>query len=102
MVATDNHLGYNEKDPQRCDDSFRAFEEILKLAREHEVDAILLGGDLFHENKPSRLTMHRTMELLRYYCLGDRACELELLSDPSVNFPSKYEYGFIARFLKFW
>lgn len=30
------------------------------------------------------------MELLRYYCLGDRACELELLSDPSVNFPSKY------------
>jgi double-strand break repair protein MRE11 len=88
-IATDNHLGYNEKDPIRGDDSFNAFEEILQLARQHDVDGILLGGDLFHENKPSRLTLHRTMELLRLYCLGDRPCQLELLSDPSVNFPSK-------------
>lgn len=73
----------------RGEDSFKAFEEILQLARDREVDGILLGGDLFHENKPSRLTMHRTMELLRSYCMGDRPCQMELLSDPSVNFPSK-------------
>ncbi|KAF9929327.1 Double-strand break repair protein mre11a [Linnemannia zychae] len=36
LVATDNHLGYLEKDPVRGDDSFRAFEEILKLAAESE------------------------------------------------------------------
>lgn len=37
MVATDNHLGYIEKDPVRGDDSFAAFEEILSLAAESEV-----------------------------------------------------------------
>ena len=74
----------------RGNDSFEAFEETLQLARELEVDALLLSGDLFHENKPSRRCMHRTMELLRHYCMGSRACALELLSDPSVNFPSRF------------
>ena len=83
-------MGFNEKDPVRGNDSFAAFEEILSLAREHDVDGILLSGDLFHENKPSRKCMHTTMELLRHYCFGSRASELELLSDPSVNFPGRF------------
>ena len=29
LIATDNHLGFMEKDPVRCNDSFAAFEEIL-------------------------------------------------------------------------
>lgn len=89
-LATDNHLGFNEKDPVRGNDSFAAFEEILALAREHDVDGILLSGDLFHENKPSRKCIHTTMELLRHYCLGSRVSDLELLSDPSVNFPGRF------------
>jgi len=88
--ATDNHLGYNEKDPVRGNDSFEAFEEILQLARQLEVDALLLSGDLFHENKPSRKCIHTTMELLRHYCMGSRPCALELLSDPAVNFPNRF------------
>jgi double-strand break repair protein MRE11 len=36
LVATDNHLGYQEKDPIRGNDSFEAFEEILRLGREKE------------------------------------------------------------------
>ncbi|KAI7818598.1 Metallo-dependent phosphatase-like protein [Gamsiella multidivaricata] len=87
MVATDNHLGYLEKDPVRGDDSFAAFEEILSLAAESEVDMILLGGDLFHDNKPSRKTMYITIKLLRKYCLGDKPVSLEFLSDPTDNFP---------------
>lgn len=47
---------------------------------------ILLGGDLFHENKPSRNTIHQTLSLLRKYCMGDRDCLLEFMSDPKVNF----------------
>ena len=47
---------------------------------------ILLGGDLFHENKPSRQTIHRTISLLRRYCLGDKECQMEFLSDPEINF----------------
>ncbi|KAF9544792.1 Double-strand break repair protein mre11a [Mortierella hygrophila] len=97
LVATDNHLGYLEKDPVRGDDSFKAFEEILKLAAESEasgamaVDMILLGGDLFHENKPSRKTLYNTTKLLKQYCLGDKPISLEFLSDPTDNFPEGIE-----------
>ncbi|KAF9083159.1 Double-strand break repair protein mre11a [Mortierella sp. AD031] len=91
LVATDNHLGYLEKDPVRGDDSFKAFEEILKLAAESEVDMILLGGDLFHENKPSRKTLYTTTKLLKQYCLGDKPISLEFLSDPTDNFPEGIE-----------
>ena len=37
LVATDNHLGFMEKDPIRGDDSFKAFEEILAIAKKNEV-----------------------------------------------------------------
>ncbi|SNX87716.1 related to MRE11 - DNA repair and meiotic recombination protein [Melanopsichium pennsylvanicum] len=83
MLATDNHIGYMERDPVRGQDSINTFEEILQLAVQHEVDFILLGGDLFHENKPSRATLHQTMALLRQYTLGDKPISVELLSDPN-------------------
>uniref|UniRef100_A0ABM5FWD1 Double-strand break repair protein n=1 Tax=Pogona vitticeps TaxID=103695 RepID=A0ABM5FWD1_9SAUR len=86
LVATDIHLGYLEKDAVRGNDTFVTFDEILKLAQDHEVDFILLGGDLFHENKPSRRTLHTCLELLRKYCMGDRPVQFEILSDQSVNF----------------
>ena len=50
------------------------------------VDFILLGGDLFHENKPSRKTLHSTMELFQQFCFGGRPCEVEVVSDQAVNF----------------
>ncbi|CAL1709553.1 unnamed protein product [Somion occarium] len=82
LLATDNHIGYNERDPIRGQDSINTFREILQLAVKHDVDFILLAGDLFHENKPSRETLYETMALLREYTLGDRPIQMELLSDP--------------------
>ncbi|KAF8341222.1 Metallo-dependent phosphatase-like protein [Cantharellus anzutake] len=82
MLATDNHIGYLERDPVRGQDAINTFEEILKLAAEYEVDLILLGGDLFHENKPSRESLYRTCALLRKYTMGDRPVQIEVLSDP--------------------
>ena len=38
LVATDNHIGYGERDPIRGRDSIETFREILQLARDHEVD----------------------------------------------------------------
>ena len=105
LIATDNHLGYLEKDPLRGEDSFVTFEEILQCAAQEKVypltqqhkslilvkaDMILLGGDLFHDNKPSRTTLYKTMELLRRYCMGDRPIQFRLLSDQSINFKDKY------------
>ncbi|KAG8453018.1 hypothetical protein GDO86_004723 [Hymenochirus boettgeri] len=86
LVATDIHLGYMEKDALRGNDSFVTFDEILHLAQDNEVDFLLLGGDLFHDNKPSRKTIHTCLELLRKYCMGDRPVQFEVLSDQSVNF----------------
>ncbi|CAM4352791.1 unnamed protein product [Lepidochelys olivacea] len=86
LVATDIHLGYLEKDPVRGNDTFVTFDEILRHAQQKEVDFILLGGDLFHENKPSRKTLHTCVELLRKYCMGDHPVQFEILSDQSVNF----------------
>lgn len=86
LVATDIHLGYQEKDPIRGNDSLVTFEEILEHARKQEVDLILLGGDLFHENKPPRKIMHGCLGLLRKFCMGDKPISFEFLSDQSVDF----------------
>lgn len=37
LVATDNHVGYAERDPIRGDDSYTTFNEIMELARERDV-----------------------------------------------------------------
>ncbi|XP_004976963.1 double-strand break repair protein MRE11 isoform X2 [Setaria italica] len=90
LVATDCHLGYMEKDEIRRFDSFQAFEEICSLADQNKVDFILLGGDLFHENKPSRSTLVKTIEILRRYCLNDQPVKFQVVSDQTVNFPNRF------------
>lgn len=37
LTATDNHIGYLEKDPERGRDSLVTFEEILQIAQEKQV-----------------------------------------------------------------
>ncbi|XP_018578438.1 double-strand break repair protein MRE11 [Anoplophora glabripennis] len=86
LVATDIHLGFEEKDPIRDQDTFDTLEEILQIADAEQVDFILLGGDLFHHAQPSPYCIYRCTELLKKYCLGDRPVEIEFLSDPTHNF----------------
>ncbi|PHZ17523.1 DNA repair exonuclease [Rhizopus microsporus ATCC 52813] len=86
LIATDNHLGYLERDPIRGQDSFNTFEEILQIAESNQVDFILLGGDLFHHNRPSRSCLYKTMRLLRKYCFGERESKVWIASDQGVNF----------------
>ncbi|GJQ08358.1 hypothetical protein GpartN1_g149.t1 [Galdieria partita] len=95
LVATDIHLGYCERHPIRGDDSFHTFEEILLLARRHQVDMVLLGGDLFHENKPSRSCLVRTMRILRDYCLGEKPVALDFLSVAAEVLDSPYPVNFL-------
>ncbi|GAA5974461.1 hypothetical protein JCM11641_003229 [Rhodosporidiobolus odoratus] len=85
LVATDNHIGYAEKDPVRGRDSINTFREILDLAVANDVDMLLLAGDLFHENRPSRTALYQTISALRERCLGDRPVSLELVSDAGVG-----------------
>ncbi|EXJ84681.1 double-strand break repair protein MRE11 [Capronia epimyces CBS 606.96] len=92
LVATDNHVGAHERDPIRGDDSWKTFHEIMCLAKERDVDMVLLAGDLFHENKPSRKSMYNVMRSLRLNCLGDKPCELEMLSDESEHFDATFDH----------
>ncbi|PIK46426.1 putative double-strand break repair protein MRE11A [Apostichopus japonicus] len=62
-IATDCHLGYMEKDSVRTDDSLNTFEEIYSMRRKRR-------RDLYHDNKPSRKSLHCSMALLRQYCMG--------------------------------
>lgn len=62
------------------------------LAKEHDVDMVLHAGDLFHENKPSRKSMYQVMRSLRTNCLGEKPCELEMLSDASENFGGIFDH----------
>lgn len=82
MLATDCHIGVHGRDPTRSHDSLDTFREVLELAVKHDVDMILLAGDLFHENRPSRECFYETCALLRQYTFGDKPVSIELLSDP--------------------
>lgn len=92
LVATDNHVGYNERDPNRGDDSWKTFHEIMCLAKDRDVDMVLLAGDLFHDNKPSRKSMYQVMRSLRMNCYGEKPCELEMLSDASEQFDGQFNH----------
>lgn len=86
LVATDSHVGYQERDQVRGDDSWKSFHEAMCIAKERDVDMVLLAGDLFHENKPSRKSMYQVMRSLRMNCYGEKPCELEMLGDASETF----------------
>ena len=66
-------------------DSFAAFEEVLYLAKRFRCDLVLLGGDLFHENRPSRRTIYKTMQIMRRYCMGPGAVRVRVTSDPRLT-----------------
>ena len=51
---------------------------------------MLLGGDLFHDNKPSRTTLVRAMEILSKYCLKPKPIAFKVLSDEAKAFVSGY------------
>lgn len=71
LVTTDNHLGYKQDDLLRRKDSFMAFAEALQVAREKNVDFILLGGDLFHVNRPSSAIEHKCIKIIRQHMSDD-------------------------------
>lgn len=87
MIATDNHLGYQEGSSIRKNDGFLAVEEVLREAVERNCDFLLLGGDLFHDHSPSKYTLNMTMQLFDKYVTGHREVPFETLSaDRDFNY----------------
>jgi hypothetical protein len=46
LVATDSHVGYEERDPIRKDDSWKSFDEIMQLARTQDVSRRSATGSI--------------------------------------------------------
>jgi hypothetical protein len=72
--------GVCEGDEWRGSDSFESFREVFRLAREHKVDMVLLGGDLFHKNNPSRHTLVEALGILNEHCLDDSPIRFQVCS----------------------
>ncbi|CDK24820.1 unnamed protein product [Kuraishia capsulata CBS 1993] len=89
LLTTDNHVGYNETDAIRGDDSWKTFEEIMYVAKDRGVDMVVQGGDLFHINKPSKKSLYHVLRILRSTCYSDKPVELELLSDPLLSMDNR-------------
>lgn len=85
LLATDNHIGYAERDPIRGQDSFQTFREILEIAKQREVDFVLLAGDLFHENRPSRECLHQVLAMLREFSLGDKPVQVSATTTTTMT-----------------
>lgn len=56
---------------------------------ELQVDFLLLGGDLFHENKPSNSTLVKTIEILRHYCMNNRPVQFQVISDQAASLQNR-------------
>lgn len=72
MISTDVHAGYAEDDDIRGEDSLRTFEEVMAAASRYKCDMVLLGGDLFHANKPKLNILGRVMGVLKRYSFNRR------------------------------
>merc|ERR1711881_61097 len=88
LLITDTHLGYLENDLIRENDSFNLLEEALKIGKNYKCDFVLHGGDLFEDNKPSKNTMAKTIDLLRKYIMGKKRIMFQVLSHDKKVFVS--------------
>ncbi len=59
-AATDNHVGYMEKDPVRCNDSLESFEEILKVAKDQEVSSSVVTTHVTYWDITDTVVLYNT------------------------------------------
>ncbi|KNC86827.1 hypothetical protein, variant [Sphaeroforma arctica JP610] len=92
LVATDNHVGYRHEDKVRGNDALTTFEEILQIAVRKEVDLVLLGGDLFHDNDPPRAVQFAVANLLKRYCFGSKPIQIKTLATGEESDRKPFNY----------
>lgn len=92
-ISSGNHLGFAFEHPIRKNDSFEAFEEILKKSREINVDFLLLAGNLSEEARPSQEILCKTMNVFKENIMGNKCINFEISWDnssiKSVNYASE-------------
>jgi double-strand break repair protein MRE11 len=59
---------------------------------------VLIAGDLFHDNKPSRRTLHKTMDIIRRYTFGPNPVKIQILSNQQRDFRSNTRVNYEDEF----
>ena len=77
FASTREGLGPIRENPIKCSFPFFSFSP--------QVDMLLLAGDLFHENKPSRTSLYQTTAALREYTRGSRPVELIVVGKDGIG-----------------
>lgn len=66
LATADSHLGYQQYGlKERRKDFMDAFEQVIDVAIERDVDALVHAGDLFDKKNPSLATVKRSLYLLQ-------------------------------------
>lgn len=61
----DTHLGYRQyHHPEREQDYFDAFSQVVDIAIDQEVDAVVHAGDFFHDSRPTTKTIRAALDEL--------------------------------------
>lgn len=51
---------------------------------------VLLGGDLFHDNKPSRTTLVRAVNILTEFCLNNNPVAFDVVGEQEESFANRH------------
>lgn len=71
LLVSDIHVHPHKKKADRLKDCLECLDWVFQVARKHDVDEILFGGDLLHDrSKIDVLTYTKVYEVLRNNCTG--------------------------------
>jgi exonuclease SbcD len=65
LCLGDTHIGSGSVYDDRLADSAAMFEQVVAIAREREVDGVLLAGDIFDKPRPAPAELHVFADFLR-------------------------------------
>ncbi|MBI3797853.1 MAG: exonuclease SbcCD subunit D [Deltaproteobacteria bacterium] len=91
LHTSDWHVGRTIRNRSRIDEHRAVFAEILDIAKQEQVDAVLVTGDIFHERRPALEAQELVAETL-----ADLARE----RIPSVLIPGNHDDPSLLRALK--
>ena len=91
LHTSDWHVGRTIRNRSRIDEHRAVFAEIIDIAKQEQVDAVLVTGDIFHERRPALEAQELVAETL---------AELARERIPSVLIPGNHDDPSLLRALK--
>src|SRR5256885_16515855 len=91
LHTSDWHVGRTIRNRSRIYEHRAVFAEIVDIAKQEQVDAVLVTGDIFHERRPSLEAQELMAETL---------AELARQHIPSVLIPGNHDDPFLLRALR--